>query len=126
MADEDLYAKALKKVREYRGPDAKLGEGPIAELAPEVDRMKDEFLWGVLWSDPALDIKTRSLCTIAALMVLGKEEQMKNHMGWALNVGVTKEQLVSLISQMLIYGGLAGAHNAMRVARDVFTEKGLL
>lgn len=125
MADQDLYAKALKKVREYRGPDAKLGEGPMAELAPEVDRMKDEFLWGVLWSDPSLDIKTRSLCTITALMVLGKEEQMKNHMGWALNIGVTKEQLVSLISQMLIYGGLAGAHNAMRVARDVFREKGV-
>jgi 4-carboxymuconolactone decarboxylase len=126
MADDDLYAKALKKVREYRGPNAKLGEGPMAELAPGVDRMKDELLWGVLWSDPALDIKTRSLCTITALMVLGKEEQMKNHMGWALNVGVTKEQLVSLISQMLIYGGLAGAHNAMRVAREVFKEKGLL
>ena len=126
MAGDDLYAKALKKVREYRGPDAKLGEGPMAELAPAVDRMKDEFLWGVLWSDPALDIKTRSLCTITALMVLGKEEQMKNHMGWALNVGVTKEQLVSLISQMLVYGGLAGAHNAMRVAREVFKEKGLL
>lgn len=126
MADDDLYARALKKVREYRGPDAKLGEGPMAELAPVVDRMKDELLWGVLWSDPALDIKTRSLCTITALMVLGKEEQMKNHMGWALNVGVTKEQLVSLISQMLVYGGLAGAHNAMRVAREVFKEKGLL
>lgn len=126
MADDELYAKALKKVREYRGPTAKLGEGPMAELAPDVDRMKDEFLWGVLWSDPALDIRTRSLCTITALMVLGKEEQMKNHMGWALNVGVTKEQLVSLISQMLIYGGLAGAHNAMRVAREVFREKGLV
>jgi 4-carboxymuconolactone decarboxylase len=126
MADDDVYAKALKKVREYRGPNAKLGEGPMAELAPEVDRLKDEFLWGVLWSDPSIDIKTRSLCTITALMVLGKEEQMKNHMGWALNVGVTKEQLVSLISQMLIYGGLAGAHNAMRVAREVFKEKDLL
>lgn len=125
MSDE-LYKKALAKVQEYRGPSAKLGEGPMAELAPEVDRMKDEFLWGVLWSDPALDIKTRSLCTISALMVLGKEEQMKNHMGWALHVGVTKEQLTALISQMMIYGGLAGAHNAMRVAREVFREKGLI
>lgn len=123
---DDLYAKALAKVREYRGPGAKLGEGPMAELAPEVDRAKDEFLWGVLWSDPCVDIKTRSLCTIAVLSVLGKEEQLKNHIGWALHVGVTKEQIVSILSQMLIYGGLAGAHNAMRVAREVFGEKGLL
>lgn len=123
---EDLYAAALEKVREYRGPDATLGKGPMAELAPEVDRKKDEFLWGVLWSDPAVDIKTRSLCTISALMVLGKEEQLRNHMEWSLNIGVTKEQLVSIISQMMIYGGLAGAHNAMTIARELFQEKGLL
>lgn len=127
MPDDELYAKALNKVREYRGANATLGKsGPMSELAPEVDRAKDEFLWGVLWSDPALDIKTRSLCTITALMVQGSEEQMKNHMGWALNVGVTKEQLISLISQMIVYAGLATSHNAMRVAREVFKEKGLL
>ncbi|SRR5579871_881541 len=120
------YAAALAKVKEYRGASATLGQGPMAELAPEVDRMKDEFLWGMLWSDPSVDIRTRSLCTISALTVLGKEEQLKNHMGWALNVGVTKEQIVSVVSQMLIYGGLAGAHNAMRVAKEVFREKGLL
>lgn len=125
MSDE-LYDAALRKVREYRGPDAKLGEGPLAELAPEVDRLKDELLWGVLWSDPSIDIKTRSLCTISALIVLGKEEQLWNHIGWALNIGITKDQIVSIISQMMVYGGLAGAHNAMRVARDVFKERGLL
>ena len=123
---EKRYAAALAKVKEYRGKSATLGQGPMAELAPEVDRMKDEFLWGLLWSDPAVDIRTRSLCTISALTVLGKEEQLKNHMGWALNVGVTKEQIISIVSQMLIYGGLAGAHNAMRVAKEVFREKGLL
>src|SRR5262245_9837099 len=121
MSDE-LYSAALAKVREYRGESATLGHGPMAELAPQVDRMKDEFLWGVLWSDPTVDIKTRSLCTISALMVTGHTEQLKNHMGWALHVGVTREQLVSIISQMMIYGGLAKAHDAMRVAKEVFAE----
>jgi 4-carboxymuconolactone decarboxylase len=123
--DDKLYQKALDKVREYRGPDATLGKGPMAELNPELDRLKDELLWGVLWNDPCVDIKTRSLCTISVLMVLGMEEQMRNHMTWALHIGVTKEQLISIISQMMIYGGLAPAHNAMRVARDLFKEKGL-
>ena len=123
--DDEIYAKALAKVKEYRGQNAKLGEGPMAELNPELDRLKDELLWGVLWSDDSVDIKTRALCTISVLMVLGMEEQLRNHMGWALHIGVTKEQLVSVISQMMIYGGLAPAHNAMRVARDLFREKGL-
>jgi 4-carboxymuconolactone decarboxylase len=124
--DDKLYAAALAKVKEYRGPDAKLGTGPMAELSPQLDRLKDELLWGVLWSDESVDIKTRSLCTISVLAVLGMEEQLKNHMGWALHLGVTKEQLVSILSQMMIYGGLAPAHNAMRVARELFKEKGLL
>jgi 4-carboxymuconolactone decarboxylase len=122
MAD-DLYAAAVAKIREYRGPDAELGRGPMAELAPRVDRLKDELLWGEIWSDPSVDIKTRSLCTISALIVLGKEEQLANHMGWALHIGVTQEQVVSIISQMMIYGGLAGAHNAMRVAQEVFARQ---
>jgi 4-carboxymuconolactone decarboxylase len=123
--DDRLYERALAKVKEYRGGDARLGQGPMAELNPELDRLKDELLWGVLWSDDSVDIKTRSLCTIAVLMVLGMEEQLKNHMGWALHIGVTKEQIVSIVSQMMVYGGLAPAHNAMRVARDLFKEKGL-
>jgi 4-carboxymuconolactone decarboxylase len=123
---DDLYELALATVKRYRGPDATLGQGPMAELAPAFDRLKDEFVWGSVWSDPTLDLRTRSLCTITALIILGKEEQLANHIGWALNIGVTKDEITALISQMLIYGGLAGAHNAMRVAREVFEEKDLL
>ena len=124
MSDE-LYAKALAKVKEYRGAAAKLGGGDMAELAPEVDRLKDELLWGAVWSDPSIDIKTRSLCTISALTVMGIEEQLRNHMGWALHIGITKEQIVSILTQMMVYGGLARGHNALRVANEVFKEKGL-
>ncbi|HVY20283.1 MAG TPA: carboxymuconolactone decarboxylase family protein [Bauldia sp.] len=119
----ELYAKALAKAQEYRGDKAKLGEGPLARLAPEVDRLKDELLWGVLWSEPSVDLKTRSLCTISALIVLGSEEQLRNHMRWALSIGITKEQLVSICSQMLLYGGLPATHTAMRVASEVLAEK---
>jgi len=97
----------------------------MAELAPDVDRAKDEFLWGLLWSNPSVDIKTRSLCTISALAVMGIEEQLKNHMRWALHIGVTKEQLVSILTQMMFYGGLARGHNALRCAAEVFKEKGI-
>ena len=121
---EELYKKALAKVKEYRGESATLGGGgPMAELAPEIERLKDELLWGAVWSDPAIDIKTRSLCTISALIVLGKDEQLGNHIGWALNIGITKEQIVSLIMQMMVYGGLPTAHCALNVANEVFKKK---
>ncbi len=119
---EELYKKALTKSREYRGEGSKLGGGPLSKLAPEVDRLKDELLWGVLWSNPAVDLKTRSLCTISALMVLGIEEQFRHHVKWALNIGVTKEQIVSIITQMMFYGGIARAQMAIKVANEIFTD----
>ena len=62
----------------------------------------------------------------ASSQALGKLPSMDTAEGWALHVGVTKEQIVSILSQMMIYGGLAPAHNAMRVAKELFKEKGLL
>lgn len=121
---EELYNRALAKAKEYRGEATQLGKGLRAKLAPKVHRLKDEFLWGVLWSNPAVDLKTRSLCTISALMVLGQEDQLRSHLRCALNVGIAKEQVVSIITQMIFYGGLPTAHNALRVADEVFKEKG--
>lgn len=118
----DLYEAALAKVKEYRGESATLGGGISGALAPEVERLKDELLWGQIWSDPAIDIKTRSLCTISALMVMGLEEQLANHCRWAKHIGVTDEALISLASQMLVYGGLPRGHNAMRVVNSVIDE----
>lgn len=126
FGSDELWEATMKKVREHRGPEAKLGVGNMAELSPVLDRMKDELLWGVLWSDPCVDLKTRCLCTISVLAVSGLEEQLKNHMAWALNSGVTKEQIVSILAQMTIYGGLARGHNSMRVAKELFVEKGLM
>ena len=125
MAD-DRYAAALALVKGYQGIDATLGNGPLAEFAPEFDRLKDELVWGVVWSDHTLDVRTRSLCTIAALTVLGSEEQLSNHIAWALNVGVSKAEVIALVVKMTIYGGMPVAHSAMRVANKVFADHNLL
>lgn len=123
MPDE-LYDAALKTVRDYRGPEATLGGNPMGELAPDVERIKDELLWGTIWADPSIDIRTRSMCTISALMVLGIEEQLANHMQWALRCGVTPQQLYSLATQMMVYGGLPRGHTAMRLAKEAVIKAG--
>ncbi len=118
----ELYDAALAKVKEYRGQDAKLGGGPMGELAPEVEKLKDELLWGQIWSEPSIDIRTRSLCTISALMVMGLEEQLANHCRWAQHLGVSDEALISLATQMMVYSGLPRGHNAIRVVKSVIDE----
>jgi 4-carboxymuconolactone decarboxylase len=113
----DAYEKAEKIVEEYRGESGTLGKGISGQMAPEVERLKDELLWGTIWANPAIDVKTRSLCTISALMALGLEEQLLNHCRWALHLGVTNEALISLASQMMVYAGLPRGHNSMRIVK---------
>ncbi|HJT25105.1 MAG TPA: carboxymuconolactone decarboxylase family protein, partial [bacterium] len=49
--------------------------------------------------------------------------QLKSHIKGALNVGVTKEQIVELILQMAVYAGFPAAMNAMYAAKEVFKER---
>jgi len=95
----------------------------MAELAPEVMRLVDSVIYGEIYNRPAVDLKTRSLCTIAALVVLGHSPQMiKRHISGALHIGVTREEISEIIGQMVFYGGMPAAVNAFRMAKEAFDE----
>ena len=77
----DLDEAAAEFRMRYYGPDNN-PQPPAAmvELAPEVMRLVDAVVYGEIYNRPAVDLKTRSLCTIAALVVLGHSPQMiKRH-----------------------------------------------
>lgn len=75
-----------------------------------------------LYARPALDQKTRSLCTIAALTVLGYTDELKLHLYGALNNGATPEEIKEVLMQMAGYGGFPCAVNAFQVAEQVFAK----
>ena len=76
----------------------------------------------VVSGGPKLDGKIRSLCTIAALIVLDKPNQLPGHITGALNYGWSKEEIVELITQMLFYGGYPTAVNSLAAAAKTFAE----
>jgi 4-carboxymuconolactone decarboxylase len=115
---EERYQRALAKRKELFGEI--LGRGPADELAPDILRLVDEVLFGEIWTRPALDMKSRSMCTIAALTVLGREFQLRRHIQGALNIGITKQQVVEILCHMAFYGGLPVTVNGLRVAKEVF------
>ena len=51
---------------------------------------------------------------------------MKSHVGNALNVGCTKEEIVEAIMQMAIYAGFPAALNGLFAAKEVLEERGLI
>jgi 4-carboxymuconolactone decarboxylase len=86
------------------------------------DTIASQVQWPKVWAaDSALDIKTRSLCTVAALIALGKP-QIHGHIRAALAIGATRQEIADVITHIAFYAGFPAAGNAQRAAREVFAE----
>ncbi len=65
--------------------------------------------------------KLREIAVVASLTALGNAApQLKVHIHAALNVGVTREEVVEVIMQMAVYAGFPAALNGLTAAREVF------
>jgi 4-carboxymuconolactone decarboxylase len=86
------------------------------------DTIASEVQWPKVWAaDSELDIKTRSLCTVAALIALGKP-QIHGHIRAALAIGATRQEIADVITHIAFYAGFPAAGNAKRAALEVFAE----
>jgi 4-carboxymuconolactone decarboxylase len=75
--------------------------------------------WGDVWQRPGLDLKTRSLITVAMLTALGKQHELKGHVRGALNNGATPEEIQEVLLHASIYCGVPTAVEAFRTAASV-------
>jgi 3-oxoadipate enol-lactonase/4-carboxymuconolactone decarboxylase len=75
--------------------------------------------WGEIWTRPGLDRHTRSLITIAMLIALNRNDELKLHLRGSLNNGVTPEQLRELLMHSAIYCGIPAALSSFHLAVDV-------
>jgi 4-carboxymuconolactone decarboxylase len=75
--------------------------------------------WGDVWQRPGLDLKTRSMITVAILTALGKQHELKGHVRGALNNGVTPQELQELLLHAAVYCGIPTAVDAFRTAAEV-------
>ena len=80
--------------------------------------------WGDVWQREGLDLKTRSLITVAALVTLAREDQLKGHLWRALDNGVTREELSELFTHLAFYAGWPNGIIAAKVAKAVYAERG--
>jgi 4-carboxymuconolactone decarboxylase len=95
------------------------------DLVPDFAESLVEWGYGRHYSRPGLDMKSRQLCTIAALTALGgqTEPQLKINIEHTLAVGASRTEIVEAIWQMAVYAGLPAAINGLNAAMDVFEQK---
>ena len=112
--------KMLQKV-DGKGGDAVVES--LQDIAPDFAQYLIEFPFGDIYSRPGLDLRSREIATVAALTALGNAApQLKVHIGAALHVGLTQDEIVEVIMQMAVYAGFPAALNGVFAAKEVFAS----
>jgi 4-carboxymuconolactone decarboxylase len=96
----------------------------IRDIAPKLADLTDTVLFGDVWERPELSKRDRSLITVAALTALYRTDQLRGHIGRALDNGVTREEIAEVITHMAFYAGWPVAVNGATVAKQVFEQRG--
>ncbi|KAB2967174.1 carboxymuconolactone decarboxylase family protein [Zoogloea sp.] len=115
------YQQGLARLREIDGEAGERVVDSLADIAPDFARYLIEFPFGDIYSRPGLDLRSREIAVIAALTAMGNAApQLKVHLQAALNVGVSRPEIVEVIMQMAVYAGFPAALNGLSAAREVF------
>ena len=120
------YERGQETRRMFGGGQIIGGSSPGAwELAPDLERILGEALFGTIWKRPALTPVQREMITLSCLIVMNREVQLKRHLGNALNIGLTPNQIVELIIHDTWYGGAPAGIQALTLCKEVFEERGI-
>ena len=92
----------------------------IYTAIPQLGRIRKEVLWGDVWKQPEMSKRDRSIVTCSILAALGKTEELKYHMGLAIENGVTADELRGLVVQVAFYAGWPCAVNAGKAGLSIF------
>jgi 4-carboxymuconolactone decarboxylase len=124
MNMENRYERGWEKLREIDGEVGESVVQSLQDIAPDFARYLIEFPFGDIYSRPGLDLKSREIAVVAALTALGNATpQLKVHIQGALNVGVSRDEIVETIMQMAVYAGFPAALNGFAAAKEVFARQ---
>lgn len=93
--------------------------GNATDFSRPLQDFINEHAWGAVWNRNALDRRTRSLITLAALTALKSPHELKGHIRGALNNGCTVEEIRETLLHCAVYAGVPAAGEAFRAAQDV-------
>lgn len=91
------------------------------DLDADFQRWITKTAWGGVWARPGLDLRTRSLLTIAILGALNHDE-LELHLRAARNTGVTPAEVSETLLHVAVYAGVPAANRAFRLAKQIYED----
>jgi len=117
------YRRGMAEIRKQLGPMADSYIRNIKALAPEFAWVNVTFPFAELYTRDVIDLKTRELCTVAALTVQGFAlVELKLHVKAAVRCGASRAEVTEVITQMIAYCGFPAATNALMTMKEAFDE----
>ena len=99
------------------------GKNALGEFAPEFAHFNDDVLFGENWNNEDIDLKTRCIITVVALMSSGvTDSSLKYHLENAKNNGVTAKEIAAVITHVAFYAGWPKAWAVFNMAKEVWKE----
>lgn len=96
------------------------GRDILGNLAPEFARLNDDVVWS---REDKLSLRDRSMITISALMAQGLFPQLKSHIKLGMKHGITKEEMVEMVTQLAFYTGWAKAWSTFPIIDEIYNSK---
>ena len=99
------------------------GREALGEFAPDFAHYNDDILFGENWNNEDIDLKTRCIITVVALMSSGiTDSSLKYHLENAKNAGVTKKEIAAIITHVAFYAGWPKGWAVFNMAKEVWAE----
>jgi 4-carboxymuconolactone decarboxylase len=123
---DDRFRHGWETVNQINAEGAKRQWEALSAISPDFARWIVESVYADVLGRPQLPLRDREIATLAALATLGNAPgQLRAHVDGALNVGLSREEIVEVLMQMAVYAGVPAAINALQIAREVFEARGL-
>jgi len=109
---------------EHRGEPTSAAAKLLGDFAPKLVQLTQDVLFADVWERKELSKRDRSLITVAALVALNRPDQLRFHLGRAVENGVRAEELIEAITHLAFYSGWPNAMTAMTIAKELFSQGG--
>ncbi len=97
------------------------GRNALGEFAPEFAHFNDDILFGENWNDQSIDLKTRCIITVVALMSSGiTDSSLKYHLENAKKNGVTQKEISAIVTHCAFYVGWPKAWAVFNMAKEIW------
>ena len=99
------------------------GRNQLGDFAPTFAHLNDDVLFGEVWNEEAIDLKTRCIITVVSLMASGiTDSSLVYHLQNAKAHGVTKQEIAAILTHATMYVGWPKGWAVFRLAKEVWAE----